>query len=250
VSLSTLARLFSTGLGVAAVAWGVIVFPGFWAEASLEQTARQIIARAPFDRKALLAQLPAAETAAQDALCRPNAVRSAAILKLRIFEDTYTSDDVSTLDARIKDADDAIRYSLTCAPSDAFLWMVLYTVASTRNGFRPEYLEYARMSYRLGPNEGWVGLKRTPALLAIYERLPPDLAENVAGEFARIVENEFYLEAVAILSGPGWRVRDQLLRRLERIPLSRRELFEKVLYASGITVPVPGVVVPERRNYR
>jgi hypothetical protein len=41
-----------------------------------------------------------------------------------------------------------------------------------------------------------------------------------------------------------------LLRRLERIPLSRRELFEKVLYASGITVAIPGVVVPERRNYR
>jgi hypothetical protein len=245
-----LARLFSATLGVGTVAWGVSVLPHFWTEASLEQTARRIIAMAPFDRSGLIALLPAADTVQQDSWCRPNAVRSAAILKLRIFEDTYTSDDVSTLDARIKDADEAIRHSLTCAPSDAFLWMVLFTVASTRNGFRPEYLEYARMSYRLGPNEGWVALKRTPALLAVYELLPPDLADNVVDEFSRIVENQFYLEAIAILAGPGWRLRDQLLRRLERIPLIQRELFEKFLYASGITVTVPGVVPPERRSYR
>jgi hypothetical protein len=245
-----LARLISVPLGVAAAAWGLTVLPHFLTEASLEQAARQIIARAPFDRSALLALLPAADTAQQDSWCRPNAVRSAAILKLRIFQDTFWSDDVSTLDARIKDADEAIRYSLACAPSDAFLWMVLFTVASTRNGFRPEYLEYARMSYREGPNEGWVALNRTPALLAVYERLPPDLAENVMDEFSRIVENAFYLEAVGILAGPGWRLRDKLLQRLERISVSQRELFEKYLYASGITVAVPGVVPPERRSFR
>ena len=245
-----LARLFSVTLGVAAVAWGVTVLPHFWTEASLEQTARQIIARAPFDRGALLALLPVADSAQQASWCRPSAVRSAAILKLRIFQDTFWSADVSTLDARAKDADEAIRYSLSCAPSDAFLWMVLFTVVNTRSGFRPEYLDYARMSYRVGPNEGWVALNRTPALLAVYERLPPDLAENVVDEFSRIVENAFYLEAVGILAGPGWRMRDQLLRRLERIPLIHRELFEKFLYASGITVTIPGVVLPERRQYR
>jgi hypothetical protein len=244
------ARLFSVTLGVATAAWGLTVLPGFLTEASLEQAARQIIARAPFDRSALIALLPAAEAAQQESWCRPNAVRSAAILKLRLFQDTFLSDDVSTLDARTKDADDAIRYSLTCVPSDAFLWMVLFTVASTRNGFSPEYLEYARMSYRVGPNEGWVAVNRTPALLAVYDRLPPDLAENVVDEFSRIVENAFYIEAVGILAGPGWRLRDQLLHRLERIPLSHRELFEKFLYASGITVTVPGVVPPERRPYR
>jgi hypothetical protein len=245
-----LARLFSVALGLVAIGWGALSLPHFWSEAPLEQIARRIIARAPFDRAALMAELPVAATAEQDSLCRPNAVRSAAILKVRLYEDTYASDDVAALDARLKDADEAIRQSLACAPADPFLWMVLFQVASARNGFQPRYLEYARMSYRLGPNEGWVALYRTPVLLAVYEQLPPDLAEHVANEFAQIVANDFYLEAVAILAGPGWKRRDGLLRRLERIPLGHRETFEKFLYASGITIAVPGVVPPERRSYR
>ncbi len=240
-----LVRLFTVGLGAAAIAWGIFNFPYFVRKAPLLEVARQIIAETPFRVDVLDKLLADADAAEQDSLCRPRAMRAAAILKLRVLELTYTGDDVALIDPRAKELDEAIRDSLSCAPADAFLWQVMFTVESTRNGFRPEYLEYARMSYRLGPNEGWVALKRCPVLLAVFERLPPDLADNVVDEFGRIVENGLYPDAVRILTGPGWRVRDRLLRRLEHVALSQREQFARLLDEQGFDVTVPGVVLPE-----
>jgi hypothetical protein len=249
VSIGSMVRALTIILGVIAAGWGIFVLPGFVADAPLEQTARQIIARVPFSVDALSKLVPSADAAQQEAWCRPSAVRAAAIVKLRLYEDTFSSGEISLLDVRSKDAEEAILTSLICAPSDPFLWMVLLTVKSTRNGFRPEYLDYARMSYRLGPHEGWVALNRAPALLAVFEALPPELAKDVVVDFAQIVDNGFYPEAARMLSGPGWRLRDRLLESLTRIPLVRREQFEQVLAAEAISVAVPGVVPSEQRPY-
>jgi len=247
---TALARVFTVGLGAGGIAWGAFDLPYFTYQAPLNEVARQIIAATPFRTDALADLVPVADAAEQDWLCRPSAVRAAAILKLRMFEQTYAGDDVALIDPRAKAVDEAIRDSLSCAPADAFLWQVMFTVQSTRNGFRPEYLEYARMSYRLGPNEGWIALRRCPALLAVFERLPPDLAGDVVDEFARIVENALYPEAVRILTGPGWRVRDRLLQRLERVALPHRERLARLLDEADVDVVVPGVVPRERRPWQ
>jgi hypothetical protein len=247
---AALARVFTVGLGAAGIAWGLFDLPYFVRQAPLNEVARQILAGTSFKMDALVDLLPVAEATEQGWPCRPSAVRAAAILKLRIYEQTFAADDVGLIDQRAKELDDAIRSSLSCAPADAFLWQVMFTIESTRNGFRPEYLEYARMSYRLGAYEGWIALRRCPVLLAVFEQLPPDLAQGVLTDFAEIVSNGFYAEAVAIFAGPGRLQRDLLLRRLEPVPFRQRETFAKYLAAAGFNVSVPGVTLPERMPWQ
>ena len=76
-----------------------------------------------------------------------------------------------------------------------------------------------RMSYRLGPNEAWIALKRNRIAFARFRRLPPDLAEDAIDEFTRLVKANFIDQAVDIFTGPAWPERDLLLSRLE--PCSR-----------------------------
>jgi hypothetical protein len=246
---SALARTLTVGLAAAGIAWGVFDFPLFARQAPLVEVARQIIAGKSFSPDALLEFVPVAEAAEQEWPCRPSAVRAAAIVKLHLYEQTFASDNGPLIDQRAKDADDAIRTALSCEPADPFLWQVLFTVESTRNGFRPEYLDYARMSYQIGPYEAWVALKRCPVLLAIFDRLPADLAQHVLGDFRGIVSNGFYAEAANIVIGPGRLESDLLLRQLEQVPLGQRETFAKYLAAAGSDASVPGVT-QERLPWR
>jgi hypothetical protein len=83
----------------------------------------------------------------------------------------------------------AIRHSLACSPADSFLWRVLFWVENAMYGFSSDHLE--RMSYSLGPNEGWIALKRNLVAPAVFERLPPDVGEMAIREFASFFGSGF-----------------------------------------------------------
>jgi hypothetical protein len=145
-------------------------------------------------------------------------------------------------DEDLRSLRDVIHKSLSCEPADPFLWLVLYWVENAQNRFQPEYL---KISYDLGPNEGWVALKRNPVALADYERLPPDLAMQAVNEFLALVSNGFYQQAADILSGPAWRLRDTILPRLASLPFRKREQFAQILYEKNLSVVIPGVEPPD-----
>src|SRR5262249_16281273 len=98
------------------------------------------------------------------------------------------------------------------------LWLVLFWHASAQNGFKPESIAYLRLSYRLGPNDGGGIWRRSHIAFAVFEQLPPDLAEQVTNEFVTLVERGFYGEALKILTDPAWRLRDVIAPRLTRSP--------------------------------
>lgn len=228
-------------LGCGAVAWGATLFPRFWQESFIESLARRIEAGEPYNAQILAGlrpELAAIEDAAQ---CRPAAVEAAAIIRLRMVEEAITRGERATIDARMTDLRRSIHVSLACSPADPLLWTALFWLESTQNGFRPEYLEYLRMSYRLGPNEGPTGLKRNGRALALYEQLPPDLAEAALDEFAHLLDAGYEGEMVQVFTGPGWHVRSLILPRLRTVAALHRQAFEWQLHGQGYDVPVPGV---------
>lgn len=90
------------------------------------------------------------------------------------------------------------------------------------------------MSYRLGPNEGWVVQKRNHiALSAMLDGLPPDLAAEATAEFARLVKSELYTQAMELLSGPGWPHRDRLMAALSTVPDRNRAILVKAMADIG-----------------
>jgi hypothetical protein len=169
-----------------------------------------------------------------------------AIIRLRLAEATLIAADLSHFDDRITASRSAIVRSLACSPSDSFLWFGLYWVSAVSGGFNAGDLKFLRMSYELGPNEGWIIAKRNSAALAVFSRLPPDLAEQAVAEFAKLFESGLVQFAADIFTGPGWPIRDILLARIANTPQLQRQYFSNLLRARGYEVAVPGISQKDR----
>ena len=240
-----LIRIFVAVFGSAAIVWGVVTIPIFWRQAPIEYVAHHIIRGEPYKIDVLLRQMPAIEAAENSKTCRPVALWSAAIIRLRMVELVRSNEEGKPIDtAAIDNLNNSIRRSLSCSAAEPFLWLILYWVESTQNKLKQGYSKYLRMSYQLGPNEGWIAIKRNPAAFADYESLPSDLATNAISEFLALINSEFYDEAVDIFSGPGWQFRDAIILRLATLPYRNREAFARAVYMRGVDVEIPGIESP------
>jgi hypothetical protein len=243
-----LARSFVVVVGCIGVWWGVIEFPVFWQESSTERIADRIIAGAPFKAEILARQFPIVNSIEKSADCRPAALRSAAIIQLRVVEAANSENDQT--DEQLMALGNVIRSSLTCSPADPFLWVVLFWIENALNGADPTYLNYLRMSYQLGPNEGWIALKRAPIVLAMMASLPPDLAKAGISDFVALVRSHLYTEAGDMVAGLGRPIRGLLFTRLTDITAADRQAFSRLLYDRGLDdVPVPDAVPPRQHPW-
>jgi hypothetical protein len=232
-----------------AIGWGAAELPRSGRQLPLERFADRIISGQPFDAAVLARLLPAVEGIEAAGSCRPGAIRSAAVIRLRMVELAESKGDRTRADENLKALDDAIRASLACSPADPFLWLVLHRVEDPKNGFKSDYFDYLRLSYQLGPNEGWLILKRSPFVFSNFEKLPPDLAKDAVREFTRLVADGRYAEAAEIFGGPAWHARDAILPWLATLPVRNREAFAKVAYDKGLDVAIPGVSPPDSKHW-
>jgi hypothetical protein len=249
-----IARFCLAGFGAAAVAWGAVTLPTFWRQAPIERIGQQVIEGDTFVGEDLdqgLAKvLPAVEAIERADRCVAPARHAAAIIRVRMAEDAFAAAEPEMLDTSLASLQRSIRGSLACSPADPFLWFILFWVENSVQGFSPDHFRYLRMSYALGPNEGWIALKRSPFAVALYDQLPPDLAEKAGSEFVRLIQSGFIREAAVILTTSGWRNRSALLARLQELPTRYRGVFAGAVYDLGYDIEVPGVKRPEPRPWR
>jgi hypothetical protein len=244
--LAVPARIGMIAFALSALAWAIVVFPTFWLQAPIIRISGRIVAGEPFKTEALADVMPVVGEAETATLCRPAALRSAAIIRLRLAEQAVAAPEAPQIDQPLDSLHDAIDRSLACAPADPFLWVVLFWLENTRSGFSADHLEFLRQSYRLGPNEGWIALRRNRFALALYSQLPPDLQGTAVDEFVQLLDSGFYDETAATLTGPGWPLRGILLPRLKEVDIRRREVFAKLLRRQDYDVDIPGVARPVR----
>jgi hypothetical protein len=240
-TIRTLARLFTLALGLSAIAWGDATFPTFWTQIPIERTANAVVDRDAFKPRSLEPLRPAVEQIEKSSYCQPEALHNAAIIRLRLADDAIANAERNAIDTRLGALQDAIDRSLACVPSDPFLWMTLAWLDQVRQGYRPEQLTYLRLSYQLGPYEGWIAARRNRQALSMFERLPPDLADDVVREFAAMARSEFYADVISILTGPGWSIHDRLLASLKDVGVHQREELARELYSAGYDIAVPGI---------
>jgi hypothetical protein len=234
-------RIIVCSLGGVAVAWALYVFPIFWLQSGIKQTAKHIIAGDSFKTTVLYSVDATLTSIKTDKWDRPSVFGSAALIRLRLLEQAIADDDRKAIDGRMVELQTGIRKSLANSPAAPFLWLVLFWLENSQNGFARDHLKYLRASYLTGPNEGWIAMKRNRVALAIFSQLPPDLAECVIHEFARLVGSLFIDEAADILVGPGWPIHNRLLLALKDVTLINRQFFAKTVYRLGYDVSVPGV---------
>jgi hypothetical protein len=194
-----------------------------------------------------IADLDAAE---QRTLCNALEIRSAAIIRLRLYEEAVDRADVTAANERMKALQVSIERALACVPTDAFLWFIRYWARVNQGEAASAQLDNLAMSYRLGPNEGWIALRRNVYALAVYDLLPDQLRAEVRREFASLVHAGFLRQALRNLQGSGWPLREILLPELADTSLAMRQLFYRMLRTEGLDLAIPGVERREILNWR
>jgi hypothetical protein len=218
--------------GLIGLVWGVSEFSALRQESTIKKIADRILVGQVYKYDILLKQSSLVDPTQRPELCRPLTVRSAAVIRLRLAEISDNSA-LGPAPVRANLAVEAIRESLACSPADPFFWLALYALEPSAP------LNYLTASYRLGPNEGWIALKRNPVAFANFDELP-DLRRIVVQEFVRIVEMDTIDDAVKIFVGPAWDQRELILSQMDRVPLPQRQRFQAALTSAGYDVLVPG----------
>jgi hypothetical protein len=220
-------------VGLVGIVWGVSEFPALRQESTIKKIADRILVGDVYKYDILLKQSSLVEPRQRPELCRPLTVRSAAVIRLRLAEISDNSA-LGPAPVRTNLAVDAIRQSLACSPAEPFFWLALYALEPSAP------LNYLTTSYRLGPNEGWIALKRNPVAFANFDELPDDLRRIVVEEFVRIVEMDTIDDAIKIFVGPAWDNRELILSQMDQVPLRQRQRFQAALTSAGYDVLVPG----------
>jgi hypothetical protein len=226
-------RVSAVVIGLIGIVWGVLELPALRQESTIRKISERVLAGEAFKYEILLKQASLVDPTQKPEICRPLKVRSAAVIQLRIAEISGNSDLAPAL-ARSNLAVDAIRNSLACSPADPFLWLVLFALEPSAQ------LSYLTASYRLGPNEGWIAIKRNPVAFTEFDELPEDLRATVVQEFLRILEMDLYDDAIKIFVGPAWDKRELILSQMDHIPLRQRQNLAVRLAEGGYDVIVPG----------
>ncbi len=242
-------RAVCLGLGIAACCWSISGLPGFIATNGLQSLADRIVNSEPYQIESLLALKPELAAIEQAPFCRGSDVRSAAIIRFRLAQETLLAGQRQQIEDDLNALRGSLRSALACAPGDSFLWLAMYWVTLNLDGFGDKPLTYLRMSYQQGPREGWIALKRNPDALAIFDALPPDLQQAATEEYLGIVRSGFFDPAVNILTGPGWHVKDKLLAAIATLPLRLRERLDRQLRARQFEIDIEGVPPPKPKAF-
>ena len=246
---SIVTRILVGGLAGLAVAWAFFATPIFWKQAPIESISRHIIAEDSFKIEVLTSIKANYVDQVRSEASRTSVLSAATVINLRLLELEVARGDQRNLDSLMRETDEMIRKSLVNSPADPFLWTVLFWLENTRNGFKRAHLKYLKMSYSIGPNEGWVAVKRARFALALFPSLTPDLMENVVSEYSRLVGSNYFVAAADILEGPGWPIREALMSGLKDVDEISRQSFAKLIYRRGFDLAVPGVDRPDWRPW-
>jgi len=232
-------RSLCVGTGLLGIVWGAWFLPLFWKESTISQFSTRIVRGETFSPALLESRLAEFERGSRFLACAATEARSKAVIELSLLNQGFDASS-DAIDDKLAATRRSIVDGLSCLPSDAYLWFALFQVESLRAGFNTEYLRYLDMSYKYGPNEGWIAIPRNRAAFAIFEALPTTLQSKVLDEFVLLLRTELYAEAIDIFLGAAAPHRDAVVKRLATVSEKNRQLFAVQLARKGIDAAIPG----------
>jgi hypothetical protein len=242
---SRIARGVTLVFGISAIFWSVQIFPTLMQQDAVKQIASEVLSGNRF-KSGFLNKVIRENESAQASACNPSVAHDMVILSAAVVDEAATSADKTAIDRAYGQANDTARRSIACTPTDSFAWLTLFWLASAKQGFSPEADLYLRMSYRLGPNEGWISLWRNRLVMAIYSQLPGDLANEAVNEFIRLLETgRVYSDMANIFVGTTETARNRISERLKTSNATSTRIFAEVLSEKGVDANFNGV---ERSN--
>lgn len=239
-------RLYLFLLAIASLCWGTIVFPTFRRATPAEAVVQGIIAGDRFQRGTLAEALERVKDESGYSIENPENLRASALIQARISEDAMQRNSDEEPDRKVALAQDALRKSLSRNPGDAFIWLMLYSAATVRDGFAATNLRYLDQSYSLAPLEGGIALRRNRLALAVFSHLSRQTQDGVVSEFSTLVDARLIDEAAMNIVAVQPFLRGRLLSGLEGVDQASKEALRKKLTEAGVNDSIPGVQSRDR----
>lgn len=180
--------------------------------------------------------------------CDTHHLTGALFVLLRAAETERVEGDLAAFDRRLEAARGATIRTLACMPEHAYAWLALYWIESLRRGFSPELLRLLEQSYRTGPRETWIAVRRNPLAMSLFPILPPALQELAIDEFVDLVHTTQFDTAVRLFAIAEPDVQARIVPRLAEVPFGTRRGFQQRLLRLGIDVTLPGLDPPKERR--
>ncbi|WP_144441511.1 hypothetical protein [Bradyrhizobium sp. CCGE-LA001] len=199
-----------------------------------------------FKRGALEEILAQLESPPASFVQHPDVERAKALVGLRASDEAMMRRGPEKADHQFDGVESKVRSTLVLNPADSFLWLMLYSVTTTRNGFDTVNIGFLAQSYSTGPLESWIALQRNRVALAVFAMLDEAMQQRSVSEFVALVDSRFIAEASGNLTGVGWAWRERLLAGLGETDIVSREALAKRLARDGVMVSIPGVELDER----
>lgn len=244
------ARTLISLAGLGAVLWGGFFLPYFRQQAPLSLIAAEVLQGHIFKRQTLIEKARQIEASEQSWFCNSTELHAAVVLQLAILDDAIKAADQTLIDSAYTPLYDATRRALSCAPADSFAWLTLFWLDATKHGFEPNNANYLRLSYALGPNEGWIALWRNRLAMVLGARLPTDLSDDAIDEFIKLVNTgRLYKETAAIFAGTAPDGQSRIVEHLKNANAIPRQIFARVLYDEGLDIKIPDTTIPGLRPW-
>jgi hypothetical protein len=243
-----IARALICLFGLSCVFWGASMLPAFRQETTLNRIASDLLRGGAFKLPVLSEEAEQIGTVRGSTFCDPAALHSVVVIRVAILQKAIAGADRASVDAASVSLYNSAKTALACSPADPFTWLTLFWLDAAKSGLTPENTNYLRLSYALGPNEGWIGLWRIQLALPMLDRLPSDLSSDAINEFVKLVDTQvLYREMSAIFVSLGPAVRSRIVEQLKTAadPLPR-QVFARTLYDHGVDINIPGVDPPTR----
>lgn len=110
----------------------------------------------------------------KDPVCDHQALQDLAVVRTALAETAFQEDNADVADKRLSAAEEAARATLACSPGSATAWIILAWIEHIRHEDSPLLRAYLERSYRFGPYEGWVLVRRMEMLLSLFPALNED----------------------------------------------------------------------------
>jgi hypothetical protein len=199
--------------------------------------AARILMIEPYRLDVMKSVLAFNEVVVPEGLCRPSNARAAAIVQIKVFETVFEEGGGEEIDTEQQKLADRLNQAFACAPADPYLMLAQFWLRNVTSGLDSTSLALLNLSYRFGPNEGWVAFRRNRFAVILAPNVPPELAQKIVSEFGRLVSSQFFVEAVEIYRVADAETRKRLLVQVAGLDESSRRSFHSYLRNADLDPP-------------
>lgn len=237
--IQLIARAAICAIALVGVAYGAqFVADG---EARLDSMARKVVRGERF-RNAELAQT-IDESRLPPGACDAERLRNQAILQAQITDNVISDGDLDEIDTETAALSKSADRLIACSPREPFGWLMRFWTRTRQAGLDGAAMEALASSYRYGPREAWVAIRRNPMAIGILGRLPPELQQVALAEFAGLLEQQAIDSPAATLAAASLEVQDRLYKVAAELSEPVRLKLSFALRARGL--PTRPLNLPE-----